>query len=83
MHNQDTRQDRKLKQALTVALMAPVAICAVIGVVFLVNGDNNGLTLLGLGALMALFNAFVIRVVFRRVEQSAGNEDKSNKNNNL
>lgn len=74
MHDPDTRQDRKLKQALTVALMAPVAICVVIGVVFLVNGDHNGLTLLGLGALMALFNAFVIRVVFRRVEQGVNKE---------
>jgi uncharacterized membrane protein len=74
LHDPDTRQDRKLKQALTVALMAPVAICVVIGVVFLVNGDHNGLTLLGLGALMALFNAFVIRVVFRRVEQGVNKE---------
>jgi hypothetical protein len=83
LHDPDTRQDRKLKQALTVALMAPVAICAVIGVVFLVNDDRNGLTLLGLGALMALFNAFVIRVVFRRVEQSVTDKENTNKNNTL
>lgn len=64
-----SRSQKKLKQTLTLTLAAPVVMCFVIGVVFLVSGDKDGYMLLALTAVLGAFNFLIVKFVFARAEK--------------
>ena len=58
-----------MKNALTMVLIAPVMMCALVGVVVMFSDRNHGLSLLGLSVLLGVINFFVLKLLFKKLSQ--------------
>jgi len=66
----DRPDEKKLMGVLTTALILPVAVCACLGGLFLFTKESptHGLSLLGLALVLGFFNAAIIKIMRRRLE---------------
>ena len=61
--------NRSLRSTLTMALIIPVAICILLGLVFMMNDTSQGLFVVGVGAVLGLINFFILKAVLKKMDE--------------